>query len=169
MVPLIYLVPGLIAVGGFAWEWLRPENDPAWKDNNVFNDRMRQIHAAMLDLNNALGSCKRFVSDKQQLTAWRAFRTNFSRWYGDTGSLYLAPNDAEISNAKLYTTQLAKWIDLLKQYPECHGTAVTAPKDERPTPPGGDKFAWITPVAYVAGGWLLYRFLTDLIGLHRKS
>jgi hypothetical protein len=164
--PLIYVVPGLLAAGAAAWEWLRPENDPAWADNNVFNDRMRQLHSHILDLNSAFAACKRFMSNKQQVAAWRNFKSNWSNWYKDTGRLYFDPNDAEISNAKLYTTQLAKWVDILKDFPECHGIAITPPKD---TPPGAKPSTdWLTPVAWIAGGWLLSRALQNFLSSYRR-
>jgi hypothetical protein len=141
MLPLVYLVPGLIATGGAIWEWLRPENDPAWSDRAVFNDRMRQLQSNIANLNSAFSSCAEFMSNPQQLSAWRAYRTNWSAYYKDIGSLTLFdPNEAQINNGKLYASQLAKWIDVLKSISAC--TTLASPSTESKPPPHESALDW---------------------------
>lgn len=159
----VYIIPALLATGAALWEWLRPERDPDWGDRDVFNDRMRQIQTSILDLNNAFGRCKAFVSNKQQISAWRNFRTNWTKWYKDTGKLTtFNPNDAQISNAKLYTSQLAKWIDVLKSYHDCLGTAVTPATGKAPSGSVTSSIDWFHVAGAAAAGWLLSRVFQRL-------
>lgn len=167
--PLLYLVPTLLAAGGAAWEWLRTENDPAWADKTVFNDRMRQLHTHILNLNTVFGQCKTFMRNKSQLNAWRAFKSNWSKFYAEVGKReYFDPNASQISNAKLYTSQLAQWVDVLNQLPECKGQAPATPSPATvpPATPLDDARidGTLRGIGWVAGGWLLLRLLTGKRG-----
>ena len=150
IIALAYLVPGALAAGAAAWEWLRPEKDPEWGDKTVFNDRMRQLQSAILNLNSAFAQCKGFMSNSGELTAWRAYKTNWAKYYADVGKLgYLGPSDAQIANAKQYASQLVHWVDVLKSHKEC---VELAPSTPNPVPPGpltppSDTPPWLLPVA----------------------
>ena len=163
--PLLYVVPGLLAAGAAAWEWVRTENDPAWSDKTVFNDRMRQLHSHILALNDVFGQCKTFMANKAQLSAWRAFKTNWSKFYAEVGKReYFDPNASQISNAKLYTSQLAQWVDVLNQLPECKGQKVPSPATvpQPPVDPLGDA-KWegvFRGLGWLALGWLGFRLFT---------
>lgn len=159
--PLIYLVPGLMAAGAATWEWLKPERDPEWADKTVFNDRMRQIQGHITSLNAALGACPEFMAQTSNLAAWRIFKTNWQKFYGEVGTrTYFDPNQSQIANAKLYTSQLAKWIDKLKTFPTCQNVGVTQEALNPPTP----STDWLSTVnkaltygAYGLGGYLLLK------------
>lgn len=145
-IALAYLVPGLIAAGGVAWEWMRPEKDPEWADKTVFNDRMRQLQTHLLDMNKALSACPSFTKNSANLSAWRNFLKNWSAWYKEVGKLeYFAPNDSQISNAKLYTSQLIHWVETLKTYKECVSPANAAPPTVPPPPDSVPD--WVVPAA----------------------
>ena len=123
---LVYLVPTLLAAGGAAWEWVRPDKYPEWADKDAFNDRMRRLHSAILELNTALAKCKAFMADKDSLQAWRNFKSNWSAFYGSVGTLnYFGPSDAEIATALDYTSKLLQWGKLLGEYKDC--SAAPAP------------------------------------------
>lgn len=162
MIPLLYLVPGLLAAGAAAWEWVRTENDPQWADKTVFNDRMRQLHSHILNLNTVFAACKTFMASKAQLTAWRAFKTNWSKFYAEVGQkTYFDPNASQIANAKLYTSQLAQWVDTLNSLPECKGQQTPSPATvPSPTPLDDARIdGTLRALGWLGAGWLVLRFL----------
>ena len=150
VIALAYLVPGLMAAGATAYEWLKPARDPEWADKTVFNDRMRTLQANIQDMNTALSQCKSFMGNAAELRAWRNFKTNWSKFYADVGKLeYFDANTAQTSNAKLYTSQLVHWVDVLKTHKECV-TPTTGPGAiPEPDPPPSDTPEWLLPA--VAG------------------
>lgn len=152
MPPLAVVIPALLAAGAALWEWLKPENDPAWSEKSVFNDRMRQIQSNMADLNRAFAACPDFMKNAQHLGAWRAFKLNWSKYYAEVGRLtVMGPNTAQIENGKLYCSQLAKWIDVLKSLPSCVNVSVTPPPATS-TKPGASIFDQISGTAWAVGG-----------------
>lgn len=155
-IALAYLVPGALAAGAVAWEWLRPERDPEWGDKTVFNDRMRQIQSAIQNLNNAFAQCKGFMSNSGELNAWRTFKTNWSKYYADVGKLvYQGPDSAQVANGKQYASQLVHWVDVLKAHKECVEFAPTTPNPVPPPLPTSDTPEWLVP-ALVGGALALY-------------
>lgn len=154
LIALAYLVPGALAAGAAAWEWLKPERDPEWGEKTVFNDRMRQLQSAIQNLNNAFAQCKGFMANKGELSAWRTFKTNWSKYYADVGKLeYLGPDSAQIANAKQYASQLVHWVDVLKSHKECVELAPTTPTavPDPLIPNGDDTPSWLLPAAIGVG------------------
>lgn len=155
LVALAYLVPGLLAAGGAAWEWLRPERDPEWADKAVFNDRMRTIQSNILDLNKALNHCPAFGKDVASKAAWKNYMTNWSAYYREVGKKeYFDPSPPQIANAKLYASQFNHWIEVLKGYRECVTFAPPSGSTLPPPAPPDDTPVWLVPALIGALGAL---------------
>lgn len=149
LIVLAYAVPAALAAGAAAWEWLRPGKDPEWDDKTVFNDRMRQVQSGIQNLNDAFAQCKGFMSNSGELSAWRTFKNNWTKYYADVGKLdYLGPSSAQIANAKQYASQLVHWVDVLKSHKECVELAPNTPTAPPNLPPSeGDLPSWVAPAA----------------------
>jgi hypothetical protein len=140
-----------------------PANDPAWSDKTVFNDRMHQIHSGILSLHTAFTGCPSFMKDKASLGAWRNYMLNWSAFYKAVGSKeYFDPNESQIANAKVYASQLGKWIAYLQSIKDCASRVPTVPSQvnaEAPPSPNATPAlpAWALQLAGIAtaGGLLL--------------
>lgn len=166
LIALAYAVPAALAAGAAAWEWLRPGKDPEWDDKTVFNDRMRQLHTGIQNLNDALAQCKGFMTTTGELSAWRTYKANWTKYYGDVGKLeYLGPSSAQIANAKQYASQLIHWVEILKAHKECLALAPPGPAIPPPPPPGDELPSWALPAA-IGAALALYAVSQ---GTHREN
>lgn len=172
VLPLIPIAIGLTgtAAGAALNHWLTNTPD-AWSDRNVFNARMRDMQLLATALNTGLTHCPEITSNDAQLSAWRAARDGFSRFYHDIGALnYLGPNDAEIEQAKSYASKFYFWTGEYNRL-DC-GSKIPTPIDpaKPPAPVGSNLTDWATIIKWSVigiGGAFLIKTVSDLFKTYR--
>lgn len=155
--PLIPIALGLTATaaGAALHAWVTGESADPWTDKTVFNARMRDMQGLAQALNDGFSSCAPFRRNAAQLTAWRAARDGFSKFYGDVGTLYLDPSDEKVAQAKLYASKFYFWTGEYNRL-KCGGAV-------GPVNPGGDPYNpppvvdpsptdWLSVVKWTVGG-----------------
>lgn len=177
--PLIPIAIGLggTAAGAALHHWLTTEPD-AWKDSDVFNNRMREMHGLALAINDGISTCKAIMSNKAQLGAWRATRDGFGAFYKNTGTLTFDPSAETVAQAKSYASKFYWWAHEYERL--CQKGAITQDKPVDPyqpaPPPTPDSAA--TPLDYVGlikwgsigiGSLFLIKTLSDLFATRRQS
>jgi len=161
--PLIPIALGLAgtAAGAAIHAWITGESPDPWTDKTVFNARMRDLQGLAMALNDGFSTCKPFMSNKAQLTAWRAARDGFSKFYGDVGSLYFDPSEEKVEQAKQYASKFYFWTGeynrlkcggkLAPTNPTNGGTSPTG-YDDPPPPAPGVPTDWLLIVKWTVGG-----------------
>ncbi len=161
-IPLIVVgAAGATALGAYLHSWFTGEED-AWKDSDVFNARMRDLHQTALVLNDALAKCPAFMKDTNQLMSWRAARDGFSKFYKDVGTVYLDPSEGVVIQAKDYANRFYQWAQQYDRY-KCGSSfqpVIPTPDPHKPDPPPWDPMdSPYTPWVVGAGALVLVGFL----------
>jgi hypothetical protein len=144
--PLIYLVPGLLAAGAAIWEgWLDPKNDGEWSSKTTFNSRMSQLHGLINTLDKEWKKSPKW-KDSPDRESWGVYRDSFGQWYKAVGSkVYLSPSESEISEAKRYSSMFTQWVKTFEQ-------ATKTKSHTGGQVPGNDDSSTIPAWVWVAGG-----------------
>jgi len=162
--PLLPIALGLAgtAAGAALHAWITGESPDAWTDKDVFNARMRDMQGLAMALNTGFAGCKPFMSSTAQLTAWRAARDGFSKFYGSVGSLYFDPSPEKVEQAKGYASKFYFWTGEYNRL-KCGGklTPTNTNGGSKPSPSLFDDPApapsvpvtdWLSIVKWTVGG-----------------
>lgn len=172
--PLIPIAAGTagVAAGSAIHYWLTKSTD-AWREREVFNARMRDMHSLALALNDGFSTCARFTSNHTQLSAWRGIRDNFGKFYGDVGTInWGSPSEAQVAQAKDYASKLYFWVGEYKRL-KC-GPAITPASNVDPYAPNdptetSNPTDWAAVAKWVAVGLVGTYGLKTLIDLFGKK
>lgn len=172
----IAIALGSASIGAALHAWLNQSHDE-WEDKDVFNDRMQGLQRLGEALNTGIANCPAFKADNAQLLAWRGARDSFVKFYSDTGRLeWSSPDEAQIAQAKHYTSQFYFWNDEYNRK-KCGSALAGSGKDPsaEATKPAPDATAW-TSADYITlvkwggatiGGLVLAKTLNDIFGRRR--
>ena len=166
---LAQMAAGAAASAALGYWFSQPED--AWKDNDVFNARMRDMQALAEALQAGFAKCPAFLKNAPLLQSWRGARDGFSKFYGDIGTRYLDPNESIVAQAKDYAARFYQWN---LEYTRICGGPNLAPTPQidpyAPPPPADTGTDWVGVAKWSAigiSGAFLLKTLSELFAPRR--
>lgn len=160
---VVATLPYILAAlgGGTLYAWATASDDE-WSSSTAFNSRMRQIHVAMLQLNDLYAKCPQMHEKAHEgdLNAWRSFMVLWHKFYQETGKPFFGPSASVIAEARNFASSLSKWLEV---YPAICGASLPTGLSPIPPPAPPKSTGWgsiiigsvaLATVGYVAASYL---------------